>query len=161
MCIEASCKDLSIKWLMMSVLARCQVLNTLLLISYFVRLDLRARPRKIQKYYFFSMGSREHAEWCGATYSNTGELKVTFSTKMTKMPLVNPSLTKSQTKSKFPLKNTFHSFISNPSFLEIFGNFDQVWLEVDSQRALETLILIWLSKRVETNVIVKITKFSV
>ena len=107
------------------------------------------------------MGPREHPEWCDATYLGTRAPEVPFSTKMTKMPLVNPSLTKSQTKSKFPLKNTFHSFISNPSFLEIFGNFDQVWLEVDSQRALETLILIWLSKRVETNVIVKITKFSV
>ena len=80
---------------------------------------------------------------------------------MTKMALVNPRLTKSQTKSKSPQNSTFHIFISNSSSSEIFGNFDQVWLEVDSQQALETLILIWLSKWDETNVITKIIKFSI
>ena len=77
------------------------------------------------------------------------------------MPLVNPRLTESQIKSKSLQNSTFQSFTSNPSFSEIFGNFDQVWLTIDSWRALETLILIRLSKRVETNAIAKIIKFSV
>ena len=80
---------------------------------------------------------------------------------MTKMALVNPRLTKSQTKSKSLQNSTFHIFISNSSSSEIFGNFDQVWLEVDSQQAQEILILIWLSKWVKTNVITKIIKFSI
>ena len=90
-------------------------------------LDLRAWPWKIQKYYFLSMGLREHLEWCGITRSNTRALKVPLLAKMTKMPLVNPGLTESQTKSKSSQNNFFHGFISNPIFLELFGNFDQVW----------------------------------
>ena len=77
------------------------------------------------------------------------------------MSLVNPGLTESQTKSKSPQNKTFHSFKSNKSFSEIFGNFNQVWLRVDSRQALETLILIQESERVETNGIAKIIKFSV
>ena len=77
------------------------------------------------------------------------------------MPPINPGMTESQTKSKSPQNSNFHSFTSNLSFSEIFDNFDQVWLGVDSQRALETLILIRLLEWVETNAIVKIIKFSV
>ena len=90
-------------------------------------LNLRVRFRKIQKCYFLSMGPREHLEWRGATRSDTGALKVPLSAKMTKMPLVNLGLTEDQTRSKFSQNNTFHSFISNSSFSEIFGNFDQIW----------------------------------
>ena len=72
------------------------------------------------------MGLREHLEWRGITRSNTRALKVLLSAKITKMPLVNPRLTESQTKSKSSQNNFFHGFISNPIFLEIFGNFDQV-----------------------------------
>ena len=32
-------------------------------------LDLHAGPWKIQKYYFLSMGPREHPKWCDATHS--------------------------------------------------------------------------------------------
>ena len=80
-----------------------------------------------------------------------------FSTKMTKMPLVNLGLTEGQMRSKPSQNNTFHSFALNLSFSEIFGNFDQV----DSRRALETIILIWPLERVENNIIVKIIKFSI
>ena len=78
------------------------------------------------------MGPREHPEWRGATYSDTGALKVPLSAKMTKTPLVNPELAKSQTSSKSPQNKTYHIFTSNPSFLDIFGIFDQVWPWVDS-----------------------------
>ena len=44
------------------------------------------------------------------------------------MPLVSPRLTKGQTMSKSPQNNIFHDFISNPNSLEIFSNFDQIWL---------------------------------
>ena len=48
------------------------------------------------------------------------------------MPLVNPGLIKGQTRSKYSQNNIFHGFISNWSSSEIFINFDQDWLEVDS-----------------------------
>ena len=72
------------------------------------------------------MGPREHPEWRGATYSDTGALKVPLSAKMTKTPPVSPGLTESWTMSKFSQNNIFNGFISNLSFLEIFGKFDQV-----------------------------------
>ena len=72
------------------------------------------------------MGLREHLEWRGITYSNTRALKVPLLAKITKTPLVNLGLTERQTKSKSSQNNFFHGFISNPIFLEIFGNFDQV-----------------------------------
>ena len=46
------------------------------------------------------MGPREHLEWCGATYSGIGAPKVHFSTKMTKMPLVNPRFNRRSNKVK-------------------------------------------------------------
>ena len=75
-------------------------------------LNLHARPRKIQKYHFLSIGPPEHPKWCGVACSNTRTPKVHFSTKI---PLVNPSLTKGQTRSKSTQNNMFHGFISNPS----------------------------------------------
>ena len=90
-------------------------------------LNLHARPRKIQKYHFLSMGPPEHPKWRGAACSNTGTPKVPFSAKI---PLVNPSLTKGQTRSKSSQNKTFYSFTSNPSFSETFGNFDQVSLNL-------------------------------
>jgi len=89
-------------------------------------LDLCVRPRKIQKYYFHSIVPWEHPKWSGATCLDTGAPKVSFLAKMTKMVLVNLGLTESQTKLKSPQNIAFHSFTSNPSFLEIFDNFDQV-----------------------------------
>ena len=75
-------------------------------------LNLHARPRKIQKYHFLSMGPPEHPKWRGAACSNTRTPKVPFSAKI---PMVNPSLTKGQTRSKSTQNNMFHGFISNPS----------------------------------------------
>ena len=123
-------------------------------------LNLRAKPWKIQKYQFLSMGLWGHLEWHGATHSDIREPKVPFSAKMTKMPLVNPKLTKGQTRSKSSQNKIFHGFISNPSSSKIFGNFDQVWPGVDSRWAPKTLILIWLLEQVKTNAIAKIIKFS-
>ena len=131
-----------------------------LLILYFVRPLFACRTPKIQRYYFLSMGPQEHLEWRGATCLNIGVLKVPFLAKMTKMPLVNLGLTESQIRSKSSQNNTFHSFTSNPSFLETFGNFDQIWPKVDSERALETLILIRPSERVKVNAIANIIKVS-
>ena len=66
----------------------------------------------------------EQLDWCGATHSDTGAIKVPLSAKMTKMSLVNLVLTKSQTRSKSSQNNIFHGFTSNPSFSEIFSKFD-------------------------------------
>ena len=79
-------------------------------------LNLRVRFRKIQKCYFLSMGPREHLEWCGATHSDTRALRVPLSAQNDQNTLDH---------------NTFHSFTSNSSFSEIFGNFDQIWPGVD------------------------------
>ena len=73
------------------------------------------------------MGLWKHLNWHNATHLGIEALKVPFLTKMTKMPLVNPRLTKSQTRSKSSQNNIFHGFTSNPSYLETFVNFDQVW----------------------------------
>ena len=51
-------------------------------------------------------------------------LKVPFQVKMTKMPLVNPRLTKSQSWSKSSQDNIFHVSTSNLSHSEIFVKFD-------------------------------------
>ena len=116
-----------------------------------------SNPKKSKNIIFLPMGPRGHPEWCDATRSDAGVPEVPFSTKMTKMPLVNLGLTEGQMRSKPSQNNTFHSFALNLSFSEIFGNFDQV----DSRRALETIILIWPLERVENNIIVKIIKFSI
>ena len=66
-------------------------------------------------------------------------------------------------RSKLSQNNVFHSFAPNPSFSEIFNNFDQVWLSFTQSRfemGPKTLILIQLLERVETNVIAKIVKLS-
>ena len=81
------------------------------------------------------MGPWEHLEWRGVTCPDTGAPKVPFSTQMTKKPLVNLRLIESQATSKSSQNNTFHGFSLNLSFLEIFGNFDQVWPKVDPRWA--------------------------
>ena len=90
-------------------------------------LDLGARPWKIQKYYFLSMGLQEYLEWCGTTCSDTGALKVPLSAKMTKMAIVNPGLTESRTRSKS--SQTFFLMVLNQTqasqkFLETLTKFD-------------------------------------
>ena len=107
------------------------------------------------------MGLWEHLEWCGATHSNIGAIKVPLLAKMAKMPPVNLGLIEGQTRSKSSQNNIFYSFTSNLSFSEIFGKFDKVWPGVDSWWAPETLILIQPSEWVETNAIANIIKFSV
>ena len=87
-------------------------------------LDLHAKIWKIQKYYFLSMGQREHPKWCGTTHSDARATKVPFSAKMTKITLVNLGLTDGQTRLKPSQNTTFHNFIPKSSFLEIFRNFD-------------------------------------
>ena len=126
-------------------------------------LDLCARPRKIQKYHFLSIGLQGNLEWCGVIRSDTEAPKMPFLTKMTKIPLVN-LLTGGRTRSKSSQNNTFYSFSSNLNFSEVFvtlTKFDLVWPEVDSWWAPKILILIRPSERVETNIIVNIIKFSI
>ena len=72
------------------------------------------------------MGPREHPERRDAARSDTRAPKVPFSAKMTKMPLVNPRFDQKSNEVKALTKQHFLWFTSNPSFLEIFNNFDQV-----------------------------------
>ena len=88
-------------------------------------------PKKCKKSYFLSKGLRGHSEWCGTIHSDTKAPRVPFLAIMTKMPLANLGLNIGQTRSKPSQNNTFHSFTSNSSFSEIFGNFDLVWPRVD------------------------------
>ena len=100
-------------------------------------LDLHVKPRKIQKYYFLSMGPQGHPEWCGTTYLDTGAPKVPFSTKRAKMPLVNLGLTKVQTRSKPSQNNTFivlHQIRASRKFLETLTKFNQVDPELTPDR---------------------------
>ena len=94
--------------------------------------DLRVEPRKFQKYYLFSKGPRKHLYWRDTTRSGIRALKMPFQVKLNKMPLVNPGLTESQTRSKSSRNNIFHAFTSNSSHSEIFVNFDQVWPDIVS-----------------------------
>ena len=82
-------------------------------------LDLCARPWKIQKYYFLSMGPWEHLEWHGVTCSDIGAPKVFFSAKMTKMPLDNPRFDWRSNDVKTTFFIVLHQTLA---FLEIFNN---------------------------------------
>ena len=93
--------------------------------------------------------------WRGTTRSGIGALKVPFSVKMNKMPLVNPRFTESQIGSRLSQNNLFDAFTSNPSYVEVFVKFDPRL----TFGALKTLIFIRTSKRVGTSTIVKIIKF--
>ena len=84
--------------------------------------------------------------------------KCLFWPKWSKCPF-NPELTKRQMRSKPSQNNIFHGFKSNLNYSETFVNFDQVWPKVDPRWAIKTLILIWLSKPIETNAIIEIIKF--
>ena len=93
--------------------------------------NLRARPQKFQKYYLFSTRPQKHLDWRGATRSGIRTLEVHFQVKLTKMPLVNPGLTESQSRSKLSQNNIFHvsTFYIKSRLL---GDFCQVWPKVDS-----------------------------
>ena len=92
-------------------------------------LDLRAEPPKNPKILLSLHGAtrRSRISW----HNPFEQPKVPSSTKITKMPLVNPRFDRRSTRSKLSQNNTFHSFTSNPSFSQIFGHFNQVWPEVD------------------------------
>ena len=81
-------------------------------------------PKNSKKYYLFTMGPQKHIDYCGTIHSGIEALKVPFQVKLTKIPLVNPRLTKSQIGSKSSKNNIFHTSISNPSYSVIFINFD-------------------------------------
>ena len=107
-------------------------------------LNLHARPQKFQKYYLFSTRPRKHLDWRGATRSGIRTLEVHFQVKLTKMPLVNPGLTESQSRSKLSQNNIFHvsTFYIKSKLL---GDFRQFWPSLTRGwllGALETLILI-------------------
>ena len=74
------------------------------------------------------MGLWEHLEWRGAPRSDNEVPKVSFSTKMTKMPLVNLGLNEGQTRSKSTKNNTFHIFFhqtwASRRFLATLTKFD-------------------------------------
>ena len=74
-------------------------------------LNLCARPRKLLKYYLFSMGLWKHLDWRGATCSSIRALEVPFQVKLTKMPLVNLGLIESQSQSKSSQNKTFFMFL--------------------------------------------------
>ena len=57
------------------------------------------------------MWPQKHLDWRGATYLDIGALEVPFQVKLTKMPLINPRLAKSQSWSKSVQNNIFHVFI--------------------------------------------------
>ena len=71
------------------------------------------------------MGLWKHLDWRGATRSEIEALKILFQVKLTKMPPINPRLTKSQSWSK-----SFQNHIFHVSTLH--GDFRQVWPYIDS-----------------------------
>ena len=73
----------------------------------------------------------KHLDWHGTTRSGLEALKVPFQVKLTKMPLVNPRLTKIQSQSKSSQNNIFQVYTSTSSYSMIFVNFDQVRPNVD------------------------------
>ena len=109
-------------------------------------LDLGARPQKFQKYYLFSMGPRKRLYWHCATHLGIGALEMPFQVKLTKMPIVNLGLTKSQCCVKIIPKKHFSCFYIKPELLDDFRqrwpSLIQGWLS----RTPETLILIWPSE---------------
>ena len=99
------------------------------LIPYFVRPRFVCQTLENPKISFSLLAVTR--TWHGVTHLDTRALKVPFTAKITKMPLVSPRLTKGQTRSKSPQNNIFEGFISNLSSSKIFTNFDQVWPGVD------------------------------
>jgi len=83
-------------------------------------LDLRAKPRKIQKYHFLSTGLQEYPKRHGTTCLGTGALEVPSLAKMTKMPLVNPRLDRRSNKVETLKKELFSYFYNKPELLEEF-----------------------------------------
>ena len=77
------------------------------------------------------MVPRKYLDQRGTTHSSIRALEVPFQAKLTKMPLANLRLTKSQSRSKSFQNNIFHVPTSNSIYSVTFVNFDQVWLKVD------------------------------
>ena len=78
------------------------------------------------------MVPQKYLDQCGTTHSSIKALEVPFQAKLTKMPLVNLRLTKSQSQSGSFQNNIFHVPTSNLSYSVTFVNFDLVWPKVDS-----------------------------
>ena len=126
-------------------------------------LNLSAGPWKFQKYYTLHGAMKTFRLMWPQPVRASEHSKCLFSVKMTKMPLVNPTLTKSQMMSKSSQNNIFmvlHQTWATRRLFSSLTEVDQVWPKVDPRQAIETLILIWQSEWVETNTIVKIIKFS-
>ena len=131
----------------------------------FFDLDLHAKPWKLKKYYLFSKGLQKHLDQPGATRLGIGALKVPYQVKLTKMPLVNPKLTESWSRSKSSQNNIFHVSTSCLTWgltMFLLSDFCQLWPSLTRGWLLgapETLIVIWLSKWVRTIAITKMIKF--
>ena len=80
------------------------------------------------------MGPQEYPKWHDTTCSDTEAPKMSFPTKITKMPLVNLGLTEGQIRSNSIQNNTFHSFSSNSSFSEILATLTKFDLKLISCR---------------------------
>ena len=81
-------------------------------------------PDNSKRYYLFSMGPQKHLNWHNATYSSIEALELPFLVKLTKMPLVDPGLTKSQICVKITPKQHFSFFYIKP---ELLGDFRRLW----------------------------------
>ena len=116
-------------------------------------------PDNSKRYYIFSMGPQKQLNWHCATRLGIGALKLPFQVKLTKMPLVNPGLTKRQIWVKITPKQHF-SFIYIKH--ELLNDIHQLWPTLTQSwlsRAPKTLISIRPSEWVGTNIITKIIKF--
>ena len=139
----------------LSLHSRCQIKKGSCRQRILSALDLRVRPRKFQKYYIFSIGQWKYLDQRGATHSGIRAIEVPFLVKLTKMPMVSPRLTESKSWLKSS-QTKFFMFIHQTWATWWFSSsLTRGWLS----RALETLILMWLSEHVGTNAITKIIKF--
>ena len=77
-------------------------------------------PEKSKNVFFLPMGPREHPERHDATCSGTGVPKAPFSTKTTKMPLVNPGFNQRLNEVKTLIKQHFSWFYIKPKLLRNF-----------------------------------------
>ena len=95
-------------------------------------LNWRVVLRKFKKYYPLITGPWKHLDWHDVTCSSIDAIEMLCQVKLTKMPLVNPELTKSQSRSNSSQNDTFHVSTLNLSYSVIFVNVDQIWPEVNS-----------------------------
>ena len=87
--------------------------------SYFFLPSICVLTLEISKILFSLHEAMETSRLTLRTRSGIGALKVPFSTKMTKMPLVNPRLTKVK-RYQNPPKTTFFMVFGKPELLRDF-----------------------------------------